>query len=348
MEHETKEGRSFPLGATLSADGANFSVYSKHATGMELLLFDCVDDARPKRVIWIDPAANRTYHYWHVFVPGVKAGQIYGYRVNGAFDPPRGMRFDSAKVLIDPYGRGTVVPRNYSRDAARNKGDNVAAAIKSVVTDPRPYDWEGDTPLNRPSSRTIVYEMHVRGFTRDPSSGVAEKKRGTFAGLIEKVPYLKELGVTAVELMPVFQFDPQDSPPGRVNYWGYAPVSFFAPHQVYSSRQDPLGPLDEFRDMVKALHGAGIEIILDVVFNHTAEGNHDGPTLSFRGLDNTTYYILDQDHSGYANYSGTGNTLNTNHPIVRRMIVDSLRYWVAEMHVDGFRFDLAAGQLYRG
>ena len=252
------------------------------------------------------------------------------------------MRFDPAKVLVDPYGRGAVVPKNYSRDAARKEGDNAAAAMKSVVTDPRAYDWEGDTPLNRPSSQTIVYEMHVGGFTRHPSSGITEKKRGTFAGLIEKIPYLKKLGVTAVELMPVFQFDPQDAPPGRVNYWGYAPVSFFAPHQAYSSRQDPLGPLNEFRDMVKALHRAGIEVILDVVFNHTAEGNHDGPTLSFRGLDNSTYYILEHDRSRYANYSGTGNTLNGNHPIVRRMIVDSLRYWVKEMHVDGFRFDLAA------
>ena len=342
MAQETKEGRSFPLGATLSADGTNFSVYSKHATGIELLLFDCVDDAQPKRVISVDPATSRTYHYWHVFVSGVKAGQIYGYRVNGAFDPPSGMRFDPAKVLIDPYGRGAVVPKNYSRDAARKKGDNAASAIKSVVTDARTYDWEGDTPLKRPSSRTIVYEMHVRGFTRDASSGVAEKRRGTFAGVMDKIPYLKELGVTAVELMPVFQFDPQDSPPGLVNYWGYAPVSFFAPHQAYSSQQDPLGPLDEFRDMVKALHRADIEVILDVVFNHTAEGNHDGPTLSFRGLDNPTYYILEQDRSRYANYSGTGNTLNTNHPIVRRMILDSLRYWVKEMHVDGFRFDLAA------
>src|SRR5438876_3789999 len=184
--------------------------------------------------------------------------------------------------------------------------------------------------------------MHARGFTRHPSSGIPEKKCGTFAGLIEKVPYLHELGVTAVELMPVFQFDAQDSPPGRVNYWGYAPVSFFAPHQAYSSCQDALGPLDEFRDMVKALHRADIEVILDVVFNHTAEGNHDGPTLSFRGFDNITYYILEQDRSRYANYSGTGNTLNANHPIVRRMILDSLRYWVKEMHVDGFRFDLAA------
>src|SRR5262245_6032479 len=184
--------------------------------------------------------------------------------------------------------------------------------------------------------------MHVRGFTQHPSSGVAEKMRGTFAGLVEKILYLQQLGVTAVELLPVFQFDPQDCPHGRVNYWGYAPVSFFAPHQPYSSRQDILGPVDEFRDMVKALHRAGIEVILDVVFNHTAEGNHHGPTLSFRGLDNSAYYILEQDRSRYANYSGTGNTLNANHPVVRRMILDSLRYWVEEMHVDGFRFDLAS------
>jgi isoamylase len=342
LTEEIREGSSSPLGATVSPEGANFSVYSKHATGVELLLFECVDDARPSRVIRIDPITNRNYHYWHLFVPGVKAGQIYGYRVEGPFDPPRGMRFDPDKVLIDPYGRGTVVPKNYSREAAREKGDNAAMAMKSVVVDPRVYDWEGDKPPNRPSSRTIVYEMHVRGFTYHPSSGVAKNRRGTFAGLIEKIPYLRELGVTAVELMPVFQFDPQDSPLPGVNYWGYAPVSFFAPHRAYSSRQDPLGPLDEFRDMVKELHRAGIEVILDVVFNHTTEGDHSGPTLSLRGLDNSTYYILDQDRARYANYTGTGNTLNTNHPIVRRMILDSLRYWVEEMHVDGFRFDLAA------
>jgi len=342
VAEKIKEGKSSPLGVTLSPEGVNFSVYSKHATGIELLLFDCVDDAQPARVIRINPSTNRTYHYWHVFVPGVKAGQIYGYRVEGQFDPRSGMRFDPDKVLIDPYGRATVVPKNYSREAARKEGDNAAVAMKSVVVDPSAYNWEGDTPLNRPASRTIVYEMHVRGFTQDPSSGVAEKKRGTFAGLIEKIPYLHELGVTAVELMPVFQFDAQDAPSARVNYWGYAPVSFFAPHPAYSSRHDPLGPLDEFRDMVKELHRAGIEVILDVVFNHTTEGDHNGPTLSLRGLDNSTYYILDEDRSRYANYSGTGNTLNTNHPIVRRMILDSLRYWVAEMHVDGFRFDLAA------
>src|SRR5580704_6495821 len=333
---------SSPLRATIFHGGANFSVFSRGATAVDLLLFDREDDPRPARVIPFDPLANRAYHYWHTFVPGLRPGQLYGYRVHGPFDPASGMRFDPAKVLLDPYGRGVVVPRNYSRNAARLEGDNAATAMKSVVVDTHAYDWEGDKPLHRPSSKTIIYEMHVRGFTRHPGSGIADKLRGTYAGLIEKIPYLQQLGITAIELLPVFQFDAQDAPPGRVNYWGYAPVSFFAPHQAYSSRHDPLGPVDEFRDMVKALHLAGIEVILDVVFNHTAEGDQRGPTLSLRGLDNNTYYILGQDRSQYTNYSGTGNTLNANHPIVRRMIVDSLRYWVQEMHVDGFRFDLAS------
>ena len=336
------EGSSAPLGATPSPQGVNFSVYSKHATGVELLLFDGVDDSRAARVIRLDPSSNRTYHYWHVFVPAVRPGQLYAYRVKGPFDPSSGMRFDPSKVLLDPYGRATAVPEGYARDAARRPGDNAATAMKSVVVDVAAYDWEGDAPLCRPSSRTIVYEMHVGGFTRHPSSGLPDKTRGTFAGLIEKIPYLADLGITAVELLPVFQFDPQDCPPGLVNYWGYAPVGFFAPHHGYSSRRDPAGAVDEFRDMVKALHRAGLEVILDVVFNHTTEGDHLGPTLSFRGLDNATYYMLEADRSRYANYSGTGNTLNANHPIVRRMILDSLRYWVEAMHVDGFRFDLAS------
>jgi glycogen operon protein len=334
-------GKSYPLGATIFPDGVNFSVFSRGASAMELLLFDGEDDPRPQ-VVLIDPAANRTYHYWHVFVPGVRSGQIYGYRVHGRWDPENGIRFDPTKVLLDPYGRSVVVPKNYNRDAVRANDDNMAAAMKSVVVDPRSYDWEGDAPLKHPSSRTIIYEMHVRGFTQHPNSGVGDQLRGTYSGLIEKIPYLQQLGITAVELLPVFQFDAQDAPAGQVNYWGYAPVSFFAPHQGYSSRQDPLGPVNEFRDMVKALHRADIEVILDVVFNHTAEGDHRGPTLSFRGLDNTTYYILEQERSHYANYSGTGNTLNANHPVVRRMILDSLRYWVQDMHVDGFRFDLAS------
>jgi glycogen operon protein len=335
-------GRSSPLGATLVNGGANFSVFSRNAAGIELLLFDREDDSRPSYVIPLDPVSSRSYHYWHAFVPEMESGQLYGYRVRGQFDPARGARFDATKILLDPYGRGVVVPPNYSREAARHPGDNCATAMKSVVVDPSNYDWEGDTPLKRPSSRTLIYEMHVRGFTRHPSSGLKENLRGTYAGLIEKIPYLKQLGITAVELLPVFQFDPQDCPPGKVNYWGYAPVSFFAPHQAYSSRRDPLGPIDEFRDMVKALHREGLEVILDVVFNHTAEGDHTGPTISLRGLDNSIYYLLEADQARYANFSGTGNTLNANHPIVRRLIVDSLRYWVETMHVDGFRFDLAS------
>src|SRR6185369_10093436 len=221
-------------------------------------------------------------------------------------------------------------------------GDTTATAMMSVLTDFAAYDWEEDKPLRREWSRTIIYEMHVRGFTAHSSSGLSTPKRGTYAGVVEKIPYLKQLGITAVELLPVFQFDAQDAPPGLGNYWGYSPVSFFAPHQGYSSCQDPLGAIDEFRDMVKALHRADIEVILDVVFNHTAENGADGPTLSFRGIDNPTYYLLSDDQSRYTDFTGTGNTLNANHPVVRRMIVDSLRYWVNEMHVDGFRFDLAS------
>jgi glycogen operon protein len=236
-----------------------------------------------------------------------------------------------------------VVPEKYDRDAARRPGDNTATAMKSVVVDPSAYDWEGDTPLRLPASRTIIYEMHVRGFTCNPNSGVAEPRRGTYAGLVEKIPYLRDLGITAVELLPVFQYDRHDCPPGLVNYWGYQPDSYFAPHAAYSSRRDPLGPVDEFRDMVKALHRAGIEVILDVVFNHTSEGGAGGPTFCFRGFDNPSYYILDpHDRSRYPDYSGCGNTLNANNPVVRRMIVDSIRYWVKHMHVDGFRFDLAS------
>jgi glycogen operon protein len=335
-------GRSYPLGATVVSGGVNFSIFSRGATRVELLFFDRVDDWRPAGVIQIDPADNRTYHYWHTFVPGVKPGQVYGFRVQGPFDPANGLRFDPSKLLLDPYGRATVIPKGYNRAAAASEGDNAGTAMKSVVVDPRAYDWEGDKPLRLLSARTIIYEMHVRGFTAHPSSGVNEKTRGTYAGLIEKIPYLQDLGITAVELLPVFQFDAQDCPPGRVNYWGYAPISFFAPHRAYSSRQDLLGPVDEFRDMVKALHRAGIEVLLDVVFNHTAEGDHRGPTLCFRGVDNSTYYILEPNRFWYSNFSGTGNTLNANHPVVRRMIVDSLRYWVEEMHIDGFRFDLAS------
>lgn len=320
-------GAAAPLGSTVTDGGVNFSVYSRGATGMELALFERDDDPQPSRVISFDPVTNRTHHYWHMVVPGLKSGQLYSYRAQGPAD--------SEKYLLDPYGREVAVPANYSRVAATRPGENAATAMKSVVVDPSAYDWEGDAPLNRPFSQTIIYEMHVRGFTQNPNSDVSDRKRGKFAGVTEKIPYLQQLGISAVELLPVFAFDVQDCPPGKVNYWGYAPVSFFAPHSAY-------GSADEFRDMVKAFHRAGIEVILDVVYNHTAEGDHRGPILCHRGLDPETYYILEGNGKRYANYSGTGNTLNANHSVVRRMIVDSLRYWVESMHVDGFRFDLAS------
>ena len=335
-------GASAPLGATVLPGGVNFSVFSKHAVLLELLLFDDENATQPARIILLAADQHRTYHYWHAFVPGLQSGQVYAYRAHGTFDPDRGLWFDAEKVLLDPYGLVVSVPGTYDRWAAARPGDNVAVAMKSVVADPDRYDWEGDRPLQRPFAETVIYELHVGGFTRHPSSGVAIDKRGTYGGLIEKIPYLKDLGVTAVELLPVFQFDAQDCPPGKTNYWGYAPVSFFAPHQAYSSQKNGLAALNEFRDMVKAFHRAGLEVILDVVFNHTTEGGPSGPTLCYRGLANDMYYILEKGKSRYADYSGCGNTLNANQSIVRRMIQDSLRYWVSRMHVDGFRFDLAS------
>lgn len=335
-------GQPYPLGATFTPQGVNFSVYSRRSTGMELLLFDDVDDAQATRIITLDPKINRTFHYWHILVPGLQPGQVYAFRAQGPYDPSNGLRFDANKVLLDPYGRGVAMGKKYSRGEACQPGDNTPNAMKSILVDPSCYNWEGDRPLNIPFSETIIYELHVAGFTKHPSSEVAPEKRGTYAGLIEKIPYLKELGVTAVELLPIHQFDPQDAPLGKTNYWGYSTVNYFSPHRAYSSRQDALGPLDEFRDMVKALHKAGIEVILDVVFNHTAEGNEHGPTFCYRGLDNDAYYLLEPDKAFYSNYTGCGNTLDASNAVVRRLILDSLRYWVAEMHVDGFRFDLAS------
>jgi len=339
---DRNRGSSFRLGATVCPGGVNFSVFSKNATSVELLFFDRADDPTPVQTIRLDPKKNKTYHYWHVYVPDSRAGQIYGYRVHGPFEPEHGMRFDPQKILLDPYGKAVVVPEKYDRFLTSEPGDNTPYAMKSVVADMSSYEWEGDAPLKLPFARAVIYEMHVRGFTAHPGSGVSPEKRGTYAGLIEKIPYLKDLGVTAVELLPVYQYDEQDAPAGFKNYWGYAPVSFFAPHTAYSSEKNPLGALDEFRDMVKALHRAGIEVILDVVYNHTAEGNHLGPTLCFRGFQNDAYYILEENKALYSNYTGCGNTLNADNPFVRRMITDSLHFWVGEMHVDGFRFDLAS------
>ncbi|MEO6804461.1 MAG: glycogen debranching protein GlgX [Granulicella sp.] len=336
-----KNGSPYPLGASVTLTGVNFSVFSYHATRAELLLFDTEDAVQPSCIVDLVPGTNRTSHYWHVHLPGIKAGQLYGYKMSGPYAPDLGHRFDPEKLLLDPYARA-ISSKSYQRSAAASPGNNTGVAAKSVVADLSVYDWEGDRPLHHPFSSTVIYEVHVGGFTRHPNSGVAAEKRGTYAGLIEKIPYLTDLGITAVELMPVYQFDAQDAPAGLENYWGYSPMSFFAPHGAYSSRAEPLGCLDEFRDMVKALHKAGIEVILDVVYNHTAEGSAAGPTFSFKGLDNRFYYLLSEDLSQYADYTGTGNTLNSNFAVVRRMIGDSVRYWVSEMHVDGFRFDLAA------
>ena len=339
----TERGVAFPLGATPLHGGVNFSVFADKAETVELLLFDHADAAHPTQVWRLDPARHRTYHYWHLFVPDLQPGQIYAYRAVGPNAPELGLSFDEEKVLLDPYGRAVAMPANYSREAASRPGDNAATAMKSVVADMSAYDWEDDQPLRHPFAETVMYEMHVRGFTRHPNSGVAPVRRGTYAGLIEKIPYLQDLGVTAVELLPIYHFDPTTAPAGLINYWGYQPISFFAPHTAYSARQEPLGVLDEFRDMVKALHKAGIEVILDVVYNHTAEGFGAGATLCYRGLANDAYYILDNaDKSRYADYTGCGNTLNAGHAVVRRLIRDSLRHWAREMHVDGFRFDLAS------
>jgi glycogen operon protein len=338
----TSASLAYPLGPTLTAAGVNFSIFSAHATQVEILFFDHADAQQPARVTKLDSTINRTSHYWHIFVPGIVAGQLYGYRVDGPGEASDGNRFDRLKVLVDPYGKSVSVSKHYDRSAASHPGDNAATSMKSVVADLSTFDWEGDRPLKHPFRATVIYEMHVAGFTRHLNSGVTETKRGTYLGLVEKIPYLQYLGITAVELLPVFQFDIQDAAPGLDNYWGYGPVSFFAPHLGYSTCNDPLVCLDEFRTMVKALHRAGIEVILDVVYNHTGEGDENGPTLCFRGLENSFYYILERDRTKYANYTGAGNTLKANHSVVKRLILDSLKYWASEMHVEGFRFDLAS------
>ncbi|MGL4649446.1 MAG: glycogen debranching protein GlgX [Caldilineaceae bacterium] len=344
--HNIGPGRSAPLGATIQPGGVNFSFFSQNATYAELLLFRQPNDPAPARILRFDPVLNRTFYYWHMFVPGIGHGQAYALRVFGPMEPEAGHRFDGSKVLVDPYARA-VYTGLWQRSNASKPGDNVATSMRSLVVDPSHYDWEDDAPPHRPGDRAIIYEMHVGGFTRDPSSGLPETTRGTYRGVIEKIPYLQALGITHVELMPVAQFDLQDAPDGVTNYWGYSPVCFMAPHSEYATGRDPLRAVDEFRDMVKALHRAGIGVLLDVVFNHTAEAGNDGPTLGLRGLENVAYYIPGDTPDSYANFSGCGNSINANHSIVRRLVMDSLRYWVTEMHVDGFRFDLASA-LSRG
>lgn len=342
MTIEASPGWSYPLGATVYPEGVNFVFFARGCDGAELLLFDEPDDAEPSHAFPLDRKRNRNFYYWHIFVSGIGHGQLYGYRVDGPYRPQEGLLFDGDKLLVDPYARSVAPSSAYSRTAAANPGRNWGQAIKSVVVDMDRYDWEGDHQLDRPFAETVIYEMHVRGFTQHPSCDVTPDHRGTYLGVVDKIPYLQSLGVTAVELMPVQHFDAQEAPGDLTNYWGYSPIAFFAPHYGYASGDTHLCAIDEFRDMVKALHQAGIEVILDVVFNHTAEAGEDGPTLSFRGLANRTYYMLEDNGAVYADYSGTGNTVNANNSVVRRMVLDCLHHWVAETHVDGFRFDLAS------
>src|SRR6266480_3230816 len=301
-----------PYGAMLRDGGVQFAVYSKSAAAMRVLLYRHVHDREPVKLIEFNPICDRWGDIWSIFVPGLKPGQLYHYQADGPFDPVHGQRFNPQARLIDPYARALAGKFQPSEDG-------VTRPPKCVVVDDT-FDWQGDRHLRRPLAETIIYEMHVRGFTRSPSSDVDEP--GTYAGIVEKIPYLKSLGVTAIELMPVHEF-PINGFWGEhralPNYWGYDPLAFFAPHQGYAASDEPGGQVNEFKQMVRALHQAGIEVILDVVFNHTAEGNELGPTLSFKGSENQVYYMLDE-FGRYRNYTGCGNTVNGNHPIVREMI----------------------------
>ena len=356
---EVRRGVSLPLGTHEDGRGVNFSFFSRHASRVRLELFDLPEDATPARAIDLDPARNRTGDVWHVWVEGICPGQLYAYRVDGPYQPGEGHRFNFNKLLLDPFATAiSPLPdwdfgpaRGYDpsapeQDLVCSKVDDAGAMPKCVFTHEH-FHWQDDLSPRHPWSKTVIYEIHIRGFTIHPNAGVAHP--GTYRGLMEKIPYLKELGVTAVELMPVHEFNERQAPginpqTGRPlgNYWGYDPVAFFAPKASYSSAGGLGQQKLEFKEMVRALHHAGIEVILDVVFNHTAEGNELGPTLCFRGIDNAIFYMLASDRRYYKNYAGTGNTINANHPVVRDHILAALRYWVVEMHVDGFRFDLAS------
>lgn len=343
----TSPGRPLPLGTFRSEKGFNFALFSRNATAVTLLFFES-GKAHVHREVKLDPVINRTGDIWHILVHDLAPNLRYGYRLAGPWDPDKaGHRFGN-HLLLDPYAKALTGGTDWGKRYVRQGPANPASSFQRrccLVADE--FEWEGDHPLNIPLQDSIIYEMHVRGFTRHPSSGVDHP--GTYQGVIDKIPYLKELGVTAVELLPITEFN-EDENLNRnpltgerlKNFWGYSPISFFAPKAAYAVNGRNGNQVREFKEMVKALHRAGIEIILDIVFNHTAEGGSDGPVYNFRGLDNSIYYMLDPQTREYLNFSGCGNTLNCNHPLVRKLIVDCLRYWVIEMHVDGFRFDLAS------
>ncbi len=336
----SSSGSPQPLGATITPTGINFALFSRHAEAVFLVVeLQESRDPADRIEIELDPRLHKTGDIWHIQISGLPPHIRYGYRFSGPWEPESsGHGYNSELILIDPYAKELRSPR-WGEDRSC-LGRQACGLIPETA-----YNWEGDRPLNTPLQESIIYEMHVRGFSRHMSSGCSFP--GTFMGLCEKIDYLQELGITAVELMPVTEFDEnectfQNPETGEThkNYWGYSPLSFFAPKSAYAT--DSGHPLHEFRDMVKRLHQAGIEVILDIVYNHTAEGGWNGPTSSFRGIDNTIYYLLDPWTRAYLNFSGCGNTCNCNHPVVRNLIMDALRWWVVEMHVDGFRFDLAS------
>ena len=346
---QTWPGSSYPLGATFDGNGTNFALFSEGAERVELCLFG--DRGKETRVEMIDVDA----YVWHAYLPQVRPGQRYGYRVHGENDPSTGARFNASKLLLDPYAKAVdgqvewgqaVFGYDFGDPDSFNEQDSATSMMKAVVVNPF-FDWAGDRLPKTPYSESFIYEAHVKGLTeRHP--GIPEEIRGTYSAIAHPliIDHLKKLGVTAIELMPVHQFvdDSTLQEKGLSNYWGYNTISFFAPQNTYSSTGDRGQQVEEFKGMVRALHAAGIEVILDVVYNHTAEGNHLGPTLSMRGIDNAAYYRLeDKDKRYYTDYTGTGNSLNVGNPHALQLIMDSLRYWVLEMHVDGFRFDLAVG-----
>jgi glycogen operon protein len=354
-----RSGSPLPLGAHLRANGVNFAIFSRHATGVRLDLFDRAEDAVPSRSIILDGTRNKTGDIWHVWLEGIQPGQLYGFRIAGPYAPHDGHRFNPNKLVLDPCAKAIVPapgqdsrlalgydPSSPQKDLSFSEIDNAGSAPKCVVAH-EDFDWHGDQPLRLPWSSTVIYELHVRGYTIHPSAGV--EAPGTYRGLIRKIPYLQDLGVTAVELMPVQEFNEHDvsavdprTGERLKNFWGYDPIGLFAPKATYASVRDHGTQVLEFKEMVRAFHRAGLEVILDVVFNHTGESNERGPTLLFRGIDNAIYYWLADHRRFYRDFTGTGQTVNASHPVVRDLILDALRYWVMEMHIDGFRFDLAS------
>ena len=359
QNYKVQNGMPIGFGAIIQPNGVNFSIYSKDATAVSLVLFESDIAKEPSAVIPLDCVKNKTGNVWHIFIEGLKEGALYLYKVEGPYIPPQGLRFNSNKYLFDPYAKafssGSVFKsynKLHKQGFAVNKGGELLdlSDFPKCVVISDDFDWEGDRPLNYPLENTVIYETHVKGFTASKTSGVEEHIAGTYKGFSQKIDYLKNLGITAVELLPMFEFDENENgninpKTGErlVNYWGYSTIGFFAPKTSYSSDKTPGGAVKEFKQLVKELHKAGIEVILDVVYNHTAEGNEHGYTFEFRGLQNDVYYSLPQnDKNYYMNFSGCGNSMNCNHPVVAQMILDSLRYWVVNMHVDGFRFDLAS------